>query len=122
MLAKNILIVDDDKVFLELIHHILEEYISGEIHTFSSSIEAMDFLGQNQSLNLVICDWQMPQADGIDVLATLRKNDKTTPFLMLTGSPTKEAVMAAKKGGANGFIAKPFKDHELLDKIKSLLH
>ena len=119
-MTSKILVVDDDRVFLELIHHILEEYISGDIHAFSSSIEAIDFIKQNEQLSLVICDWHMPKADGLKVLSELRKKSLVTPFLMLTGTPTREVVLAAKKGGANGFIAKPFKDHELLDKIASL--
>ena len=121
-MTKNVLVVDDDKVFLELIHHILDEYISGGITTFSSSIEAIEFINKNEELSLVICDWHMPQADGLAVLKALRNKNTRTPFLMLTGTPTKEVVLAAKKGGANGFIAKPFKDHELLDKIDSLIH
>ena len=119
---RNILVIDDDLVFLELIQHILEEYISGDIHTFSSSIEAMDYISNHSEMSLIICDWHMPKADGLDVLAALRKKDQRVPFLMLTSNPTKELVMAAKKGGANGFIAKPFKDHELLGKIETLLH
>ena len=74
-MTSKILVVDDDRVFLELIHHILEEYISGDIHAFSSSIEAIDFIKQNEQLSLVICDWHMPKADGLKVLSELRKKN-----------------------------------------------
>ena len=121
-MTNKILVVDDDRVFLELVHHILEEYVSGEIRTFSSSIEAIEFIQQNEALSLVICDWHMPKADGLEVLKVLRKRCPDTPFLMLTGTPKRSVVLAAKQGGANGFIAKPFKDHELLEKVSNLLH
>jgi two-component system chemotaxis response regulator CheY len=121
--AQNILLIDDDSITLELVQLILEEFISGEIFAFSSSVKALNFVRQLRpnELTLVICDWQMPKVDGLDILRALRENDQNTPFLMLTGSATRELVIAAKKSGATDFIAKPFKNVDLTDKVQKLL-
>lgn len=121
--AQNILLIDDDSITLELVQHVLEEFVSGEIFAFSSSVKALNFVRQVRSneLTLVICDWQMPTVNGIDILKALRENDSSTPFLMVTANPTRELVIAAKKAGATDFIAKPFKNVDLTEKVFKLL-
>lgn len=121
--AQNILLIDDDSITLELVQLILEEFVSGEIFAFSSSVKALNFVRQLRpnELTLVICDWQMPKVDGLDILNALRENDKYTPFLMITSSATRELVIAAKKAGATDFIAKPFKNADLTEKVHKLL-
>ena len=124
MRSNNILLVDDDEITLELVQHILEEFVSGDIIALSSSIKALEFIESVESnyLGLVICDWQMPDHDGIDVLKKLRQTDKKTPFLMLTGNATRDLVLTAKKSGATDFIAKPFRNSDLFDKVENLLN
>lgn len=124
MLSDNILLVDDDEDILELLQHILDEFVSGDIITLSSSIKALEFLesAEQASLALVICDWKMPVHNGIDVLKALRKRDSDIPFLMLTGNATRELVLSAKKEGATDFIAKPFRNKDLFAKVEILLN
>ncbi len=123
MLPDNILLIDDDEITLELVQHILEEFVSGEIFSFSSSIKALEFIDtiDPDKLGLVICDWQMPDHDGIEVLEALRARELATPFLMLTGNATRELVISAKKAGATDFIAKPFRNRDLTEKVENLL-
>ena len=123
MFTQKILLIDDDEITLELLQHILEEFVSGEIVSISSSIKALEVVQALQpgELGLIICDWQMPDYDGIAVLTALRKIDTQTPFLMLTGNATRDLVLAAKKAGATDFIAKPFRNQELTLKIQRLL-
>lgn len=123
MYSCNILLVDDDEITLELVQHILEEIVSGEVFAFSSSIKALRFLETVEAgaLGLVVCDWQMPDYDGIDVLKALRQRDSDTAFLMLTGNATRELVLTAKQAGASDFIAKPFRNLDLVEKVKNLL-
>lgn len=119
----HIVVVDDDQITLELLQLILEEFIDGTITTLGGGTEAIDYLKKNGSsgVDLVICDWQMPKHDGLQVLATLRKQTQDVPFLMLTGNATRELVIAARKAGASEFIAKPFKNYDLTEKVNRLL-
>jgi len=58
---------------------------------------------------------------GLEVLTNIRAKKDKTPFLMLTGNVTKEAVSAAVKAGTNGYIAKPFTVVQLSHKVKSIV-
>lgn len=119
----NVMIIDDDDITLSLLEHIVDELVSGEILVFSNSVEAKAFLETDkaQSINLVMCDWKMPDVSGIDILETLRKNLENCPFLMITANPTKELVVSAKRLGVTDFIAKPFSSDELTQKLSTLL-
>ncbi len=123
MASHNVLIVDDDYVVLDLLKHILEEFIAGKIIAFSSSIEAYEFIQnmQDGEVSLVICDLQMPDYDGIDILSQFRSKDSITPFLMLTANATKEAVISAKKAGATDFLVKPVRNVSFTQKVQTYL-
>lgn len=123
MKEHRILIVDDDEITLELLQLILDEFISGEVISFSSSKKALKFIGAQGvgDLDLVICDWMMPEYDGIEVLKAIRNKSQALPVLMLTGQPTRDLVISARKNGVSDFIAKPFKNYDLTEKIQSLL-
>lgn len=115
--------MDDDQITLELLPLTLEEFIDGTVTTFGGGTEAIDYLNNNGSsdIDLVICDWQMPKHDGLQVLAALREQTQDVPFLMLTGNAMRELVMAARKAGVSEFIAKPFKNCDLTEKVNWLL-
>lgn len=119
----HIIVVDDDQITLELLQLILDEFIDGTISTFGGGTEAIEYLKNNDvnNIDLVICDWQMPKHDGLQVLAALREKTQDVPFLMLTGNATRELVIAARKAGASEFIAKPFKNRDLTEKVNRLL-
>ena len=119
----HIIVVDDDQITLELLQLILDEFIDGTINTFGGGTEAIEYLKNNDvnNIDLVICDWQMPKHDGLQVLAALREKTQDVPFLMLTGNATRELVIAARKAGASEFIAKPFKNRDLTEKVNRLL-
>ena len=123
MYAVNVMIVDDDKITLAMLEHIIEELTSGEILVFSSSIKAHDFLLSQdaQRINLVICDWQMPGISGIKILETLRIKKPDCPFFMITAIPTSELVISAKRLGVTNFIAKPFVTVNLINALSKLL-
>ncbi|TRY31716.1 response regulator [Aliiglaciecola sp. M165] len=122
-LVHNVLVVDDDQITLELLQLILEEFIEGKITTLSSGTQAIEYICSDKisDINLVICDWQMPEKDGIEVLKTLRKRAPNLPFLMLTGNATRDLVITARKEGATDFVAKPFKNYDLTEKVNNLL-
>ena len=119
----NVLVIDDDEVTLELLQLILAEFVGGKVISLSSSVKALVFIESDfmQQIDLVICDWQMPEHNGIDVLKAIRRLHKTTPVLMLTANATRDLVIEARKNGVSDFVAKPFKNVELTEKVKSLL-
>lgn len=123
MVMRNVVVVDDDTITLELLQHILEEFVSGQIRTFSSSIEALRFIQQTDrdSIDLIISDWNMPGLNGIQFLQKCRMRAPSTPFLMLTATATRELVAESKQLGVSDFIVKPFKNAEFTDKVMRLI-
>jgi two-component system chemotaxis response regulator CheY len=119
----NIVVIDDDIITLELVQHILEEVISGEVCVFSDSKQALDYVQSNSmdKISLVICDWLMPEVSGLQILAALRKSKLECPFLMITANATKQLVVDSMRLGATDFIVKPFITRDLQTKVERLI-
>lgn len=120
---KKILLVDDESITLELLRYMLTEEFDCECVTFASAKGALSHLSSvgPDTYDLVISDWEMPLINGIEFLHQLREKNKDLPFLMLTGNATRELVMEAMKEGASDFIAKPFRNVDLIHKVRPLL-
>lgn len=62
--------------------------------------------------DLIVCDWRLRQASGLDLLKTIRNGGvaglDATPFIMLTSQNDKKSVQMALRTGADDFIVKPF--------------
>lgn len=118
----RILVVDDFKSMRSLIRSVLMKL------GFKNVIEADDGASAWRVLNeepvdLVISDWNMPQVKGIDLLRKVRESEqfRTLPFLMVTAEGFKENVIEAVKAGVSGYIVKPFSPGALEDKLQKIL-
>jgi two-component system chemotaxis response regulator CheY len=123
MYNRNIVVIDDDINILEMVQLILEEVISGEVHVFSDSKQALDYVKSDSmdNVSLVICDWLMPEVSGLEILAALRQSKPHCPFLMLTANATKQLVLDAMRLGATDFSVKPLHTYELITKVERLI-
>ena len=73
--------------------------------------------------DLILLDVHLPDADGFDILARMRQHPvlKSMPVIMLTGETTREAVLKGLKGGADGYVTKPFEADVLVAAVKAVL-
>jgi DNA-binding response OmpR family regulator len=109
---KNILVVDDDKSILRTFTRILQK--SGyEIDVAETGREAVD-KAENQHYDLVLVDIRLPDMDGTDLLAKLKKQLQNTVKIMITGFPSLETGVKALDEGADAYLVKPVKPQELL--------
>ena len=78
---------------------------------------------ENEIFNLIICDWDMPNMNGLELLVEIRKHEnlKNIPFLMLTGNTDQEKVDTAIKAGVSDYVIKPIQPSVLLEKIEKCL-
>jgi CheY-like chemotaxis protein len=60
----------------------------------------------DKSYDVIVCDYQMPEMDGIQVLRTLRENGDRVPFILFTGKGREEVAMEALNLGADRYIQK----------------
>ncbi|MDR0472011.1 MAG: response regulator [Nitrososphaerota archaeon] len=120
-LKKTILVVDDDKSILRTFTRILQK--SGyEIDTAETGQEAIEKT-QTRSYDLALVDIRLPDIDGTDLLAKLKKPLQHTVKIMITGFPSLETGVKALDEGADAYLVKPVKPQELLilleEKLKS---
>jgi two-component system chemotaxis response regulator CheY len=122
-MAKNILIVDDSESIRAVVSIALrsEGYnvIIGE-----DGQHGLELLLENESVNLIISDLNMPRMDGITFLKEVRKLEKFKylPILILTTESQESKKMEAKNSGATGWIIKPFVKEKLLAVVKKVMH
>jgi DNA-binding response OmpR family regulator len=116
---KTILVVDDDKSILRTFTRILQK--SGyEIETAETGKEAIEKAG-NRQFDLALVDIRLPDIDGTDLLAKLKKQLQHTVKIMITGFPSLETGVKALDEGADAYLVKPVKPQELLILIEEKL-
>jgi two-component system, chemotaxis family, chemotaxis protein CheY len=73
-------------------------------------------------IDLVICDWNMPEMSGIEFFDRVHAMNPRLPFLMVTGRSDAKSIATAKKAGISAYIVKPISQRELQAKIQYVLH
>ena len=114
--------VDDNQPARQLIKSTLAIAGYTAITEAADGNKALEQL-RGRHFDLVICDWDMPDSSGLDVLQALRADEKLNkiPFLMVTANQQREFVEAAIAAGVNDYVAKPFRLNTLNDKVARLL-
>jgi len=114
----NILAVDDEPANLNLIELSFKGYDSITIIKAYNGKEALDILGINKDIDVILLDVAMPVMDGLETLEILKSNEefKNIPVIIVTGNY--EDRLKALKSGANDFIEKPYSIDEL--KLRTL--
>ena len=117
----SILAVDDSASMRQMVSFTLKS--AG--HNVTEAEDGLVALNKakSASFDLVITDVNMPNMDGITLIAELRKlpSFKFTPLLMLTTESSTDKKMAGKNAGATGWIVKPFNPDQLLAVINKAL-
>jgi DNA-binding NtrC family response regulator len=113
---ERLLIVEDDAGVRTTIVNFLE--LEGyAVDTASSTDEALERLKQN-AYPIVISDIYIDAGTGLDVLEAARRKDPSCSVILMTARGTMETVMAATRGGAFDYIAKPFDLDRMLETVK----
>ncbi len=118
----TILVVDDDPDLQKL----LRTYFTMEGLNSRAALKRDDILValRIQPLpDLILLDVHLPDADGFEVLDRMRHHPvlKNVPVIMLTAEATRESVLRGLKGGADGYITKPFQAEMVVRAVKAVL-
>ncbi|MEM2393423.1 MAG: PAS domain S-box protein [Candidatus Bathyarchaeia archaeon] len=100
-----VLHVDDEESFLMAAKECLQMQGEFEVDTALSAEEAAQKMKEKE-YDAVVCDYQMPQKDGLQFLEELRKNGNNIPFILFTGKGREEVAVKALNLGADGYISK----------------
>ncbi|HEY1028098.1 MAG TPA: response regulator [Pseudomonas sp.] len=119
----SVLVVDDATFIRDLVKKGLRDHFPGvQIEEAINGRKAQQMLSR-QAVDLILCDWEMPEMSGLELLTWCREQDslKTTPFIMVTSRGDKENVVQAIQAGVSDYIGKPFSNEQLVTKVKKAL-
>ena len=119
---RPILIVDDDEALRATLVEQLGfdgEFVASEAGT-AAEAEAK-VTAPDMRFDAVILDVTLPDGDGRDLCAKLRRHGIKVPIIMLTGSDEESDVVRGLDAGANDYVAKPFRMAELLARLRAQL-
>jgi DNA-binding NtrC family response regulator len=108
----RILIVDDKEMMRDSVATMLSR--KGHSVTVSSGARAALDKIAARPFDAVITDLQMPEMDGLELLAEIRRHDEQLPVVFMTAFGTVETAVAAMKRGAFDYLTKPFSGDALL--------
>jgi DNA-binding NtrC family response regulator len=111
----RILIVDDERIAVKNLEHILKKEGYAVVGTSSGS-NAVKLLEERQ-FDVVLTDLRMEKVDGLQILKRCRELQPDAEVIMITGYATLESAVEAMKKGAFHYIAKPFK----LDLVRNIV-
>lgn len=118
MVAKKILVVDDEIKILDLVKLYLEKN-GFEAVVAVDGQEALDAF-RRASPALVILDLNLPRIDGIDVCRAIRRESQI-PIIMLTARAEDSDKLIGLELGADDYVTKPFSPRELVARVRAVL-
>ena len=119
----SVLVVDDASFIRDLVKKCLRNYFPGiKLEDAVNGKKAQAIL-MRESFDLVLCDWEMPEMSGLELLTWCREQPhlKSMPFVMVTSRGDKENVIQAIQAGVSDFVGKPVTNQQLQTKVKKAL-
>ena len=100
----NILVVDDDEMMREMLHHALTTSLNYEVQTACNGREALEILQQGEH-HLVISDWEMPEMSGPELCEAIRSggSSRYIYIILLTSRNSKHDTVVGMSAGADDF-------------------
>lgn len=118
----KLLLVEDDQNARMSVRIMLKEIGIGYIVEAANGKAALDVMEEQQdTINFIVCDWNMPDKNGFELLREIRQTHPDIPFLMVTARADQNSVVDAKSAGVTGYVRKPFSLGELEEKINAIL-
>jgi len=117
-LNMKVLIVDDFATMRRIVRNILKQIGFKNIVEADDGKSALKELKKGK-IDLILCDWNMPEMPGIDLLKAVRSDGelKDIPFVMVTAEAHKDNIVEAVKAGVSGYVVKPFTAETISDKL-----
>ncbi|PWB32210.1 two-component system response regulator [Pseudomonas sp. SDI] len=119
----SVLVVDDAPFIRDLVKKCLRNNFPGVVIEDAVNGRKAQALMERERFDLVLCDWEMPEMSGLELLTWCRQHEtmKSVPFIMVTSRGDKENVVQAIQAGVSDFVGKPFTNEQLLTKVKKAL-
>jgi DNA-binding response OmpR family regulator len=113
----KILVIDDDVLMLRMMARALVAD-GHEVTTATDGEQAMAMYNESRH-ELVITDIVMPNQEGLETILTLRRDDNPVKIIAISGTDA-EMLETARLIGADDVLGKPFRAHELVDRVRAM--
>ena len=123
MAALKFLVVDDATFIRDMLKKNLRDHFPGcEIIDAPSAKKAQVLLKSNR-VDLILCDWEMPEMTGEEFLRWIRGEERYAdlPFIMVTSRGERDFILKAVAAGVSDYLGKPFKPESLVSKVTRTL-
>jgi DNA-binding NtrC family response regulator len=119
MNAPEVLIVEDEKLLRLMMAKLLQ--VSGyRVFMCRDSLQALELV-EKKTFDLIIADLMMAGATGMDVLRATRKCQPRAKVIIITGTPSSQTLLEAKRQGAYAYLRKPFQLKQFLSILKDAI-
>jgi len=118
-MPKNILLVDDDRMSVELVKRKLQEQ-GYEIRSAGNGAEALELL-KSKIPDLIVLDVHMPDMDGYAFIMERNKTPQYTKIPVVMVTAAKETGPLFKRHGVKAYLIKPIQMQELLDTVNKIV-
>ena len=115
----QVLLVEDDERISQPLLHMLGREGWAPLHAADGAAALAALAGTTPSL--VLLDLSLPDVDGLDLCATIRRDHPTLPIVMLTARAQEVDVVVGLGAGADDYVTKPFRVAELVARIRARL-
>jgi two-component system chemotaxis response regulator CheY len=121
-MLKKILIVDDSALLHQMYKLVFMRYKECRIISAMNGLDGLDKLSQEEGIELVLLDINMPVMNGLQFLQAVKKEEayKDLPIIIISTEGKEEDTLRGLSMGARGYVKKPFQPEELHNLIKKM--
>jgi two-component system chemotaxis response regulator CheY len=120
----DVMIVDDSAAIRKILRRVLDQadVPVDKVHEAGDGLEALELLKSN-SVQLILCDINMPNMDGLQLLEHLKAKEplRSVPVIMVTTEGSQARVLKALELGAAGYVKKPFTAAQIKEKLTGIV-
>jgi two-component system chemotaxis response regulator CheY len=123
-MSLKFLVVDDSVTMRRIVVNSLRNLGYNDFVEAVDGKDAFEKLNADNSINFVITDWNMPVVSGLELVKSIRGDEKLSklPILMVTTRGVKEDIIEALQARVNNYIVKPFTPQILKEKIDQIIN
>ncbi len=117
----RVLVIDDSRAMRSILSKIMGE-IGFEVVTAAHGREGLERLGEDDAVDLVLVDWNLPEMNGYEFIQAVRAEERwdRIKLIMVTTETERENVLKALDAGVDEYVMKPFTKATIQEKLALL--